>query len=149
MWRPGTEAPGAAGGEVQQCPLRSSWSTMLDKSGVWGYSVPGGKQGGPAQPTPVRPPQQQKQQDLRQLMKSSASALDGVAAKAQLQVQTGHPNLKPKPKPKPNPRLRPQRVLHLRSSPQREGRGGSGRGGLLADVRGRRREQQQQQQQQQ
>ena len=103
MWRPGTEAPGAAGGEVQQCPLRSSWSTMLDKSGVWGYSVPGGKQGGPAQPTPVRPPQQQKQQDLRQMMKSSASALDGVAAKAQLQVQTAHPNLKHKPKSKPNP----------------------------------------------
>jgi hypothetical protein len=87
MWRPGTEAPGAAGGEVQQCPLRSSWSTMLDKSGVWQYSVPGGKQGGPAQPTPVKP-QQQKQQDLRQLMKSSATALDGVAVKAQLQAQT-------------------------------------------------------------
>jgi hypothetical protein len=138
MWRPGTEAPGAAGGEVQQCPLRSSWSTMLDKSGVWQYSVPGGKQGGPAQPTTVRP-QQQKQQDLRQLMKSSATALDGVAAKAQLQVRTGHPNrkpeLKPKPKappqlsPNPNPRLRPQGLLHLRPSPQREGLGGRGRGG--------------------
>ena len=128
MWRPGTEAPGAAGGEVQQCPLRSSWSTMLDKSGVWQYSVPGGKQGGPAQPTPVKP-QQQKQQDLRQLMKSSATALDGVAVKAQLQVQRrASRTTSPSPDPNPKPRLRPRGLVHLRPSPQREGRGGSRRG---------------------
>ena len=98
MWRPGTELP-SSGGEVQQCPLRSSWSTMLEKSGVWQYSVPGGKQGGaaaggkPPQPQPVRP-QQTKEEALRQLMKSSATALDGVAAKAQLQAQTGSPTPK-------------------------------------------------------
>ena len=123
MWRPGTEAPGGVGGEVQQCPLRSSWSTMLDKSGVWQYSVPGGKQGGEAQ---VQKPVQ-KPQDLRQMIKSSATTLHSVAANAQVHaghmgVSAGHPKRKrkhtwgvvrdsrtasPSPSPSPSPKPRP------------------------------------------
>ena len=135
MWRPGTEAPGGVGGEVQQCPLRSSWSTMLDKSGVWQYSVPGGKQGGAAQ---VQKPVQ-KPQDLRQMIKSSATALHSVAAHAQ--VQAGHPNRKPKPKPEPEPKAPPEPKpepkrkaptptpkpsLHLAHHRRERGGGGSG-----------------------
>ena len=112
---------------------------MLDKSGVWQYSVPGGKQGGAAQ---VQKPVQ-KPQDLRQMIKSSATTLHSVAANAQ--VQAGQPNRKPKPKPEPEPEPKappepkPERKrkappptrrpsLHLAHHHRERGGGGSGRG---------------------
>ena len=61
---PQPSADGGGGGTVQQCPLRSGWSTMLDRSGVWRYSVPGGKAGSQANAplapigAPVEPQQQ-------------------------------------------------------------------------------------------
>ena len=81
----GAEAPD--GGAAQQCPLRSKWSTMLEQSGVWRYSVPGGKQGGggalPAQAPPKQAAPPPKPADkLRQQMKSSAAETNKVAANA-------------------------------------------------------------------